>query len=164
MFKCGKCGTPYTLNDTVCAKCGHVLFDPERSTIALQIDPNVLWLRRTHPLNGALYPEKSVSLVVVGMVERFIFEQGTEIILGRTDSLTADPGHFDLTRYCGQARGISRTHALMRFTEETITITDLGSSNGTFVNTQRLEPHQPHPLHAEDKLMLGSLSMLIRFH
>ena len=163
MFKCSKCGTPYTLDDTVCAQCGHVLFDPDRSTVALQIDPNLLRLRRTQPLNGAPRPEKSVSLVVRGMVERFVFEQGTEIVLGRTDWRPADRGHFDLTRYGGRDRGVSRTHALLRFTGEAITVTDLGSSNGTFVNTERLEPHQPHPLHAEDKLMLGSLSMIVRF-
>ncbi len=163
MLKCSNCGTPYTLNDTVCAKCGHLLFDPRSSTVALQVDPNLLRLRRTRPESGAMHPERAVSLLVRGMMERFIFEEGTEIILGRTDLLTTDPGHFDLTRYGGHDRGVSRTHALLRFTGDAITITDLNSSNGTFVNTQRLEAHKPCALHTGDELMLGSLSMVIRF-
>jgi hypothetical protein len=97
------------------------------------------------------------------MIERFIFEEGTEIILGRTDLLTTDPGHFDLTRYGGHDRGVSRTHALLRFSGDAITLTDLNSSNGTFVNTQRLEPQKPYALHTGDELMLGSLSMVVRF-
>ena len=163
MLKCTNCGTPCTLNDTVCSTCGHLLFDPRSSTVALQVDPNMLRLRRSRPQTGTLHPEKAVSLLVRGMVERFIFEEGTEIILGRTDLLTTDPGHFDLTRYGGHDRGVSRTHALLRFTGEAITLTDLNSSNGTFVNTERLEPHKPRALHNGDELMLGSLSMLVRF-
>lgn len=163
MFKCSNCGTPYTLNDSECEVCGHVLFDPQRSTVALQIDPTVLRLRHTQVSTSACHPQKSVALVVRGIVERFIFEEGTEIVLGRTDWITTDPKHFDLTRYGGQDKGVSRTHALLRFTGEAITVTDLGSSNGTFLNTQRLEPNAPQAVHTEDKLMLGSLSMIVRF-
>src|SRR5260370_8281994 len=144
MFKCINCGTPYTLSDTLCAKCGHLLFDPRSSTVALQIDPNLLRLRRVRPQTGALHPEKSVSLLVRGMVERFIFEEGTEIILGRTELLTTDPGHFDLTRYGGPDRGLSRTHALLPFSGEAIPVTHLNSSTATFPTPQRPHPPTPH--------------------
>ena len=163
MFKCSNCGTPYTVDDSECEICGHVLFDPERSTIALQIDPTMLRIRRNQPPSNLCLPQKSVALIVRGMVERFLLQEGTEIVLGRTDYLTADSHRFDLTRYGGQDKGVSRTHALLRFSGEAITVTDLGSSNGTFLNAQRLEPNKPHALHTEDKLMLGSLSMIVRF-
>jgi hypothetical protein len=163
MFKCSNCGMPYTLDDTKCAKCGHILFDPERSTVAVQVDPNAIRLRRTQPPSSALHPEKTVGLMVRGMVERFTFQEGTEIVLGRTDCFSADPRHIDLARYGGQDKGVSRTHARLRFAGGAITITDLGSSNGTFINAQRLEPNKPLTLHADDKLMLGSLSMTVRF-
>jgi pSer/pThr/pTyr-binding forkhead associated (FHA) protein len=97
------------------------------------------------------------------MVERFSVKEGTEIVLGRTDLRTSDSSHFDLTRYGGQDKGVSRNHALLRFSGEAITVTDLSSANGTFINTTRLEPNKPHALHTEDKLMLGSLSMVVRF-
>ena len=163
MLKCSNCGEPYSTSDVVCSKCGHTLFDPRSSTVALQIDPNLLRLRRKHTETSQLHPERSLTLAIRGMVERFIFEEGTEIILGRTDLLATDPGHFDLTRYGGHDRGVSRTHALLRFTDGTITITDLNSSNGTFVNTSKLTPNQPHDLRDKDEIMLGSLSMTVRF-
>ncbi len=163
MMLCTNCGTPYTLKDTVCSKCGHPLLDNRSSTISLQVDPSLLRLRRTHEQTGLLHAEKAISLVIRGMAERFIFEDGTEIILGRTDLLANDPGHFDLTRYGGHDRGVSRSHALLRFTEDSITVTDLNSSNGTFVNLKKLEPHTPHVLQHNDEVMLGSLSMVIKF-
>jgi phage tail-like protein len=41
---------------------------------------------------------------------------------------------------------VSRSHAELRMDAQGLTITDLGSSNGTFIGTQRLLPNQPHIL------------------
>jgi len=164
MLTCSQCGTPYKFGDTVCSKCGRVLLDTRSSTIALQVDPTLLRLRRDHvKTGGALHPEKSVTLLIRGMAERFIFEDGTEVILGRTDLMVAEPGHFDMTPYGGHDRGVSRNHALLRFSDDAITITDLSSSNGTFINTQRLPPTTPQQIKHGDEIMLGSLSMIIKF-
>lgn len=163
MLTCSNCGTPYTLSDAVCSKCGHVLLDTRSSTIALQVDPGLLRLKRKQTSAGRLHPEKAVTLTVRGMAERFIFEDGTEIILGRTDLLASDPGHFDLTRFGGHDRGVSRTHALLRFNDDNITLTDMNSSNGTFVNTNKLPPNVPHTLKDGDEITLGSLSMIVKF-
>ncbi len=163
MFKCSNCGAAYTVSDTICPQCGLPLFDPRSSTVALQVDPNLLRLRRNRSTTGPLQPERAISMLIRGMIERFIFEDGTEVILGRTDLLASTPGHFDLTRYGAHDRGVSRSHALLRFTDDSITITDLNSSNGTFINTQKLPAHKPYPLRDGDEIMLGSLSMVIRF-
>ncbi|MDQ3023505.1 MAG: FHA domain-containing protein, partial [bacterium] len=40
----------------------------------------------------------------------------------------------------------SRRHALLQVTADTVTLTDLGSSNGTFVNDRRLEANAPEPI------------------
>ena len=154
LLKCSNCGTPYALNDVKCAKCGHVLLDPVQGTFAVHIDPSVRRLHQIHQQGSDLQPKKTVALVVRGMVERFTVEEGVEITLGRKEFLTADPRHLDLTRYGGQDKGVSRNHARLRFSGAEITITDLGSSNGTFVNMQRLEPNTPQALHTEDSLML----------
>jgi hypothetical protein len=162
-MKCVKCGTPYTLDSAVCLKCGHVLFDPKSSTVALRIDPNVLRLRRQRAQTGMLRPQSSISLLIRGIAERFVCDEGTEIILGRTDLISASPTHFDLTRYGGHDRGVSRTHAVLRFLKDGVTITDMNSANGTFVNGTRLEPNNPQLLKDNDEIRLGSLTMIVRF-
>ena len=90
-----------------------MLFDPENSTIAVRVDPNTLRLRRPQPPSSSLHPEKTMELVVRGMVERVVYQEGTEIVLGRADCFTANPRHIDLTRYGGQDKGVSRTHATL---------------------------------------------------
>ncbi len=163
MLTCSKCGTPYTLNDAVCVKCGHVLLDTHASTIALQVDPGLLRLRRKFEEKSAARTEKSILFKIRGMPERITFEDSTEVIMGRTDMITDDAGHFDLTRFGAHDRGVSRTHALLRFADDKITLTDLNSANGTFLNTKKIAPNDPQPLKDGDEIMLGSLSMIVRF-
>src|SRR6266700_4609939 len=49
----------------------------------------------------------------------------------------------------------SSHHAEIRFVGQDYTITDLGSTNGTFVNEQRLERNVPRSLHAGDNIRIG---------
>ncbi len=52
---------------------------------------------------------------------------------------------------------VSRLHARLDFDHERIIITDLNSTNGTFVNGNRLTPECPHRLSAGDKISLGQI-------
>jgi signal transduction histidine kinase len=52
---------------------------------------------------------------------------------------------------------VSRRHAVIRRSGQTYTVSDLGSSNGTFVNGQRIQTHE---LASGDELQLGSTQML----
>ncbi len=52
---------------------------------------------------------------------------------------------------------ISRRHAILRRTGRDYTLTDLGSSNGTFVNGQRVDTHE---LASGDQVQMGSTQML----
>jgi hypothetical protein len=145
-------------------KCGALLFDPSISTVHLRIDPNLLRLRRNQEevdKSGGL--ERVVSLHIRGLVEKLIFEEGTEVVLGRLDLKNPSGTRFDLTPFGAHERGVSREHALLRFADGKLTITDLNSVNGTSVNTQRLNPNKPHEMHNNDEVMVGRLSLVVRF-
>src|SRR5256885_6372454 len=49
----------------------------------------------------------------------------------------------------------SSHHAEIRFVGQDYTITDLGSTNGTFVNDQRLDRNVPRSLNAGDNIRIG---------
>ncbi len=49
-------------------------------------------------------------------------------------------------------------HAEMRLVGQSYTITDLGSTNGTFVNDQRLDRSVPRQLNAGDRIRIGDTS------
>ena len=52
---------------------------------------------------------------------------------------------------------VSRRHAIIRRTGDSYSLTDLGSSNGTFVNGKRVDTHE---LISGDEVQLGSTQML----
>jgi hypothetical protein len=53
------------------------------------------------------------------------------------------------------ANGVSRHHARIVRTEDEILIEDLNSTNGTWLNTKRLEPNEPKLMHEGDNLVFG---------
>ncbi|MCS7071755.1 MAG: FHA domain-containing protein, partial [Anaerolinea sp.] len=60
-------------------------------------------------------------------------------------------------------KGVSRLHAAICRQDETLTIVDMGSSNGTHLNGQRLIPDQPRVLRDGDEIRLGKLVAHIYF-
>lgn len=55
---------------------------------------------------------------------------------------------------------VSRHHAEVRVEAGAVLLTDLGSSNGTFVDGQRLLPHQPHQLRDGVRIGIGPFELL----
>ncbi len=161
---CPKCGKVSEEGTLVCTKCGTLLFNPSVSTVHMRVDPSLLRLRRTtQQAAGVTLPERTVSLQIRGMLERLNFEEGTEVVLGRSDLSAGTSARLDLSRYGAHERGVSREHAVLRFFNNQLTITDLSSINGTSVNMNKLKPSQPQVLHSGDELMLGSLSIVLHF-
>lgn len=61
-------------------------------------------------------------------------------------------------------RSVSRQHARFTCVDNAVYIEDLGSKNGTYVNGERLEPHQRRPLLAGQQIRLGSEPYYLAFH
>ena len=59
------------------------------------------------------------------------------------------------------ALGTSRLHAVIKRNGERITIMDLGSSNGTYVNGKRLTANAEQVLHHGDVVTFGKLKIQI---
>jgi len=86
-----------------------------------------------------------------------------EIVLGRADAHSPIVPDVDLTPYGATDQGVSRRHAVIRRGEDTLTLIDLGSTNGTHLNGQRLIPHQPRVLRDGDEIRMGKLVLHIFF-
>lgn len=76
-------------------------------------------------------------------------------------------GNFDVDIPCiigrknFQSPSISREHAKLEFSENGVTVEDLKSVNGTFVNNRRLFPHQPFRILNGDRIRLGEVTFII---
>ena len=60
------------------------------------------------------------------------------------------------------AEKISRHHARLLLTGEKLEVIDLGSTNGTFVNEEQLEPNQPAVLKEGDQVRFGDQSFTVQ--
>lgn len=72
----------------------------------------------------------------------------------------ADPSTFpdvDLTPFGGTGSGVSRRHATLRFNNGAWTLTDLNSTNGTYVDGNRIAPNLPTPLREGARLRFGGV-------
>ncbi len=83
-------------------------------------------------------------------IERSDIERG--VTLGRGD----DAGQYQINHPT-----ISRRHLEMISTSRGIRITDLGSTNGTFINQMRLKPHTQYRFSIGDRLRIGGLDVSV---
>lgn len=105
-----------------------------------------------------------LRLEVEGSPDPIRFTPKAETIFGRRDPATGDKPDIDLTPFAGYRMGVSRRHAAIRPGDENgLDLWDLGSSNGTFLNGQRLSAHRPYRLRDGDEIRLGQMVIHIYF-
>lgn len=86
--------------------------------------------------------------------QEFELEEGNNLV-GRWDPDTEAFPEVDLDADDPEAK-VSRKHALIRIVDGKITIEDIGSLNGTYVNRgKRLQPGSPVDLKAGDEIIIG---------
>lgn len=107
--------------------------------------------------------ERELILVVRGWLERVSIPESNELTLGRADHLSRSQPDVDLTPFGALDRGVSRVHARLHIEEDRLYVTDLGSTNGTFLAEKRMEPNVPYLLKKGDELQLGRLGIQILF-
>ena len=69
----------------------------------------------------------------------------------------------DLGVYDAHALGVSRLHAVLKVTPTAVSIMDLGSSNGTCLNSVPIQGHEETILHHGDIVALGKLEFEVLF-
>jgi FHA domain-containing protein len=157
---CPNCEHPHRLGELICPLCGMLLARGGRTH---QIEITELPARRK-TRHGEAYADnpKSIYFEIDGLHVSMPLKQ--TIILGRQSDSPDDPQpDLDLGPYNAHERGVSRRHVLIRYQGLMTYVTDLGSSNGTWLNGVRLAQNRERLLRNGDELQLGRLRLNIRF-
>jgi len=104
-----------------------------------------------------------VELRVVGTTSVIQIEVAESLIIGRSDKDKRVLPQVDLSEFNAYYMGVSRQHAVISARNSRITIHDLNSANGTFINGGRLEPQLEYRLRHGDQLTLGKLQLQVFF-
>lgn len=117
------------------------------------------------PARTSEFEAGTVYLYVAGAQDQkpIRHQGGQPVVLGRSADAPSSNPLIDLSQYHAFSLGVSRQHALIGYSENGYTIEDLGSSNGTWLNGNRLTARQPYPLRSGDHVQLGELLIFVYF-
>jgi hypothetical protein len=108
-------------------------------------------------------PSKGIILINLEDGQPVAMQEKEAFILGRASSeIKTQVPLVDLTSL-GLDYGISRTHALIRQTKSGYEITDLNSSNGTWLENERLVPQKSYQVESGNRVRMGRLNVLVYY-
>ena len=133
---------------------------------AILSDTNNRWRRAvSQPVpnsTATLGDQRELLLVIRGMIVRMMVTDKFMITMGRFEA-GGDASEIDLNPYGATDRGVSRQHAKIELKNNHLYVTDLGSTNGTYLAGERLVPNTATLLRKGDELLLGRLAVQILF-
>jgi hypothetical protein len=166
MATCPECGHENRDSALICAQCGEILIADLHTlsqTSTLNVEAVAEKLRDLPTIGTASFSSQNrlrldfpENIVVVNIAEK--------LYLGR-DIHEVDVGSsLNLTPYGAYAGGVSRLHAEISLVDNNyLQLTDLHSTNGTFLNGEQLKPLRPYRLHDGDYIRLGKLAVTIHY-
>jgi len=155
---CPICGVDVSdTNSQYCQNCGEDLrvsktFSPAYETYPLQSAMDVVG---SVPAEADLLDIPGKLVLVYKNKEIRLPSGKRELIIGRSDPEKGVFPDVDLTNFVPEKGGISRQHARMTMQGSQLYIEDLGSTNYTYLNKQKLQPDQHYPLNHGDELRFG---------
>jgi len=108
-------------------------------------------------------PERRILLHVKGFDRPVMVRVTDPLTVGRFDTETGLAPDVDLEGYDAMELGVSRRHVTLLIADDALKVIDLDSANATFINGQRLIPHQARILRDGDELRLGRMVMRVQF-
>lgn len=165
MITCPYCGHQMMEGTLFCEECGLSLWGDSQGQVSTrQLEEESDEFSVKSGWGTATFQERNQVIIHIrDAAEPVTIHPGEEFIIGRQDSSSGVAPDLDLTPFGALDKGVSRMHAALRRGEEVISIVDLDSANGTFLNGQRLAAHQPRLLRDGDEIRLGRLVLHIYF-
>lgn len=171
MILCPNCHNQELAGSLFCAECGARLVVSEVPTTQhIERNQTGTLVPQSRPpsppgspaASSITEPIVSLHLIESGMILHLTGQ--TEFTLGRVADGQPILPDVDLSPYEAYAQGVSRLHSALKLNNQRVMITDLGSSNGTRVNGQKIMPNVDYPLNHGDVIALGKfkIQVLIR--
>lgn len=168
MILCPNCHHQEVAGALFCSECGAQLVAIDRSATQLisQSSSDIL-TSSTESVQPMAQP--STGSTIDAVLSLYLVDSGqilhlagrTEFTLGRVVEGQPILPDVDFSSYEAYTQGVSRLHSCLKIIDQKVVITDLGSSNGTRVNGQKILPHIDYPLNHGDVVALGKLKIQI---
>ena len=162
---CPACKFLNAVEATQCINCGAPLEGgPAGFRTTKHVEDN-----KTAPSTGSLSDEilkqipkavEGIAIYILGSTTPMAIQTEAEFVLGRVVEPTQEVV-VDLSPFGGFEMGVSRRHAIIRSGANGYEIMDLGSTNGTWLNGQRLAPNKPYTLLSASHIRVAGIRLFV---
>ncbi|MEJ2487424.1 MAG: FHA domain-containing protein [Anaerolineales bacterium] len=167
MITCPNCNFEEPEGAIFCTECGTRLIDAQGLSTAtfgttdLDFQSSVQPPEPSQPLPVT---EAQVNLHIIRTGQILPLVGREEHTLGRISQGQSILPDIDLAPYDGYSQGVSRLHATLKIKHDNLFIEDLGSSNGTRINDNKIDPHTDQLVQHGDVISLGrfKIQVLVR--
>lgn len=164
---CPTCGAENLPGTLFCVQCGTYL--PSGGPLRTEPLPEQDDGRPARPTAGAggvgdLARRISLEMEIMNTGRTVVLSADREVLVGRLDAAHGIFPELDTTSDGGLEEGVSRRHARIYAREGTCFVEDLDSTNGTFLNGERITPYLPYAFHDGDVLTFGTLEVKVHVH
>jgi hypothetical protein len=172
MIICPNCHNKEIEGALFCSECGAQLVNEDSSDTHAFINNEL----DTEILNGqapegrqvesetAVTTEANLSLFLLDHKKAIPLTGRYEFTIGRISEGQPILPDIDLSGFDAYANGVSRLHAAIKVVNMKVVVVDLGSSNGTRVNGQKIIPNVDYPLSNGDIIAFGRLRAQVVLH
>lgn len=157
MQLCNNCGTENRDGVVFCENCGVALIAVSIGT--KQLDEEDQMVAGSEQLDE----ENIILLHILGEEDPMTIQVPDKVILGRTGGQTESAPLINLDDHDAENHGVSRRHAMLTREEDRLYISDLGSTNHTYLNGNQLQEHDHLVLRDGDEITLGHMRMKVFF-
>jgi pSer/pThr/pTyr-binding forkhead associated (FHA) protein len=169
MILCPNCHHQEVAGALFCSECGAQLVSSDRmATQSIPKNTSEILIpaldnapATNTPVPPAGVPDAVVSLYLVDSGQIIHLAGRSEFTLGRVADNQPILPDVDFSAFEAYSQGVSRLHASLKIINSRVVITDLGSSNGTRVNGQKIMPHIDYLLNHGDVIALGKLKIQV---
>ncbi len=164
MIICPNCQHQNVEGAVYCMECGAQIDGVETLVTKAITDQEIdeeLRKNAPQPEAESIPPNSWLSLHLMDSGKILPLASRSEFTLGRLSEGQPIMPDVDLTPYQAYASGVSRLHAVVKRDVSRVVVMDLGSSNGTYLNGRRLNPHLEEALSHGDIVALGKLKIQI---
>jgi len=127
----------------------------DTKSFAEDFKEKIEWVNREAPAEG-------IAIYLLGLTHPIEVCLEDEFVIGRITEATEEKV-VDLTFYNAFNLGVSRRHLMVRRAGDGYEVTDLNSTNGTWVDGQRLVLQQPLTIKSGSQIRLGNMRIFVAF-
>jgi len=163
---CPVCKKKNPLVASYCQFCGtrldENLPDIDATTKNAVVQPDIPAENLGSFIDIALIPEGGIGFYVGGSLKADYLQLDRELIVGRKPE-SSQEFFLDLTGLDAFNLGVSRRHAMIRRAESGFEVVDLGSTNGTWLNSERLVPNKAYLFASGAQIRFGHMRLYVMY-